>query len=369
EVNWLEQALAVPRDSLYKYQWHYPQMQLPAAWDVTKGKESVIVAVVDTGIVQHADLGARVLAGFDMISDPAIAGDGDGRDDNPRDEGKDLPQGASSWHGTHVAGTIGALTDNNAGVAGVDWNCRIVPVRALGRGGGTGADIAAAMAWAVGVPVQGVKANASPAQVVNLSLGGDGPASQVYQDAIDEGNKRGAIFVIAAGNENENTSNKRPANQKNVLTVGAVGFTGSKASYSNFGAEVDVVAPGGEMAQDADGDGQPDGVLSTHADQKGATNFGYEQGTSMATPHVAGLVALMKSVNTALDHAKAEQILKETAVGAFKCSQGCGSGLVNATSGARTSSGGLTRSSIDAGNRASFNVAGDSSATYAISLP
>lgn len=330
EPNWIEQPLAVPGDNYYKLQWHYPQMQLPAAWDVTRGAESVVVAVVDTGIVSHPDLSSRVVAGIDMISDPAIAGDGDGRDDNPRDEGRDLPRNESSWHGTHVAGTIGASTDNDEGVAGVDWNCRILPVRVLGRGGGTAADIAAGMAWAVGVRVPGVRANATPAQVVNLSLGGDGPAAQIYQDAIDEGNARGAVFVIAAGNENENTRNKRPANQQNVITVGSVGFTGKRASYSNFGAEVDVMAPGGEMAQDANGDGQPDGVLSTFADSNGSPAYNYQQGTSMAAPHVAGVVALLKSVDPSIDFAQAEQILKETAVGAYRCNEGCGSGLVNA---------------------------------------
>ncbi len=330
EANRRAYALASPSDSFYKYQWHLGQIQMPAAWDLSQGSASVVVAVVDNGILAgHPDLQGRLLQGIDMISDPSIAGDGDGRDDNPNDEGRDLANGSSSWHGTHVAGTIGAATNNGGGVAGVDWSCKVLPVRVLGRGGGTLADIAAGMAWAVGIPVAGVRANDRPAQVVNLSLGGDGSASQVYQDVIDEGLARGAVFVVAAGNENEDTANKVPANQRDVITVGAVGHSGDRASYSNFGAEVDLVAPGGEMAEDSDGDGYADGVLSTGYGESG---FGYlfMQGTSMAAPHVAGVVALMKARDPALHHAQVEAALTETAVGAYQCSQGCGAGLLNA---------------------------------------
>jgi len=331
EVNGRVVPLAVPGDPLYKYQWHLGQMQLPAAWDVTQGSEQVVVAVVDTGILPgHPDFEGRLLQGIDMISDPDISLDGDGRDNDPTDKGKDGPRGDSSWHGTHVAGTIGAATNNGKGVAGVDWKCRILPVRVLGKGGGTNADIVAGMAWAAGLSVPGVRTNDRPAHVVNMSLGGDGAPSALYQEVIDEAAAKGTVFVVAAGNENEDTAQKNPANQENVIVVGAVGFDGKRASYSNYGAEVDVMAPGGEMAVDADGDSFPDGVFSTYASETGSAKYDYLQGTSMATPHVAGLVALMKARSSVLTPAQAERILKETAVAAGKCSEGCGAGLVNA---------------------------------------
>ena len=137
-------ATAAPNDRGYSLQWHYPTLNLPAAWDLVPDATDVVVAVIDSGIVPHPDL-TNVLPGYDMISDPQNAGDGDGRDSNPRDEGGDTPNGGSSWHGSHVAGTIGADTNNEVGVAGVAWNAKLLPVRVLGKKGGTSFDIAAAI--------------------------------------------------------------------------------------------------------------------------------------------------------------------------------------------------------------------------------
>ncbi len=330
EVNALFQAFARPNDEFYGLQWHYEAMQLPAAWDVTQGASSVVVAVLDTGILPHPDLAGRLLPGADMISDASRAMDGNGRDMDPTDTGRDQPNGGSSWHGLHVAGTIGAASNNGMGVSGVDWAARILPVRVLGRGGGSTADIAAGMAWAYGATVPGVTANANPARVLNLSLGGNFAASPVYQEVIDAGVSRGAVFVIAAGNENENASMTAPCNQNNVICVGSTRISGRRSSFSNYGAVVDVMAPGGEVAEDTNGDDYPDGVLSTTRLPNGNYGYVFEQGTSMAAPHVAGLVALMKARNPALNHAQVESILRSTANAAFTCSQGCGAGLVNA---------------------------------------
>ncbi len=321
---------ALPNDKGYSLQWHYAALNLPAAWDVTTGNNSVVVAVVDTGIVPHPDLDARVLPGIDLISDAAIAGDGDGRDNDPLDMGKDLPNGGSSWHGTHVAGTIGAVSNNTSGVAGVTWNTRILPVRVLGRGGGSSFDILAAMEWASGGAVSGVRANTTPAKIINLSLGGPSAPNQSFQQVIDDAVARGSIFVIAAGNDNTNASNTRPCNQQNVICVGSVGLSGRRSSFSNYGAAVDVMATGGEMREDLNGDGYADGVLSTTRDDKNQPAYIFEQGTSMAAPHVAGVVALMVAVNPQITHAQAEAILKETANPSSQCAEGCGAGLVNA---------------------------------------
>lgn len=329
EANWVRHPLAVPNDRLYAAQWHYPAMNLPAAWDLTTGSATVVVAVIDTGIVSHPDLGQRVLAGYDFVTDSARAQDGDGRDADPTDQGRDLPNGESSWHGTHVAGTIGAVSNNQVGVAGVDWNARLLPVRVLGKGGDTDFDIAAGMQWASGGTVPGAPANPTPASVLNLSLGGEGGPAQSYQDVIDEAVGRGAVIVVAAGNDNIEASRFTPCNQQQVICVGATRFSGKRASYSNFGGAVHVVAPGGESAEDANGDSYPDGVLSTFQDGANAV-FQFEQGTSMASPHVAGVVALMKARSASITAAQAKMALTSTANTAFQCSEGCGAGLVNA---------------------------------------
>ncbi|MFP2931661.1 S8 family serine peptidase [Pyxidicoccus sp. 3LG] len=341
ERNLRMYALKVPNDRGYTAQWHYPTINLPAAWDVESDATGVVVAVVDTGIVPHPDLDGRKLEGYDMIQDTANAGDGNGRDANPLDEGGDLASGGSSWHGSHVAGTVAANTNNTTGVAGVAWNARILPVRVLGKEGGTSFDIAAGMTWASGGAVTGVPANTNPAKVVNLSLGGTAPPQQVYQEVINAAVGRGSIFVIAAGNENVDANNSTPCNQENVICVGSTGLSGRRSSFSNFGARVDVMASGGEMVEDLNGDDYPDGVLSTARDDSNQPAYTFSQGTSMAAPHVAGVVALMAAAaqraGTSLTSALAESTLKATAtpIGSSLCSGGCGSGLINAQAALR----------------------------------
>ncbi|RKG84067.1 peptidase S8 [Corallococcus sp. CA049B] len=331
ESNLRVRALAVPNDPLYSRQWHYKNMNLPAAWELGTGSESIVVAVVDTGITRHPDLDSRVLPGVDLISSAANAGDGDGVDTDPTDNGRDLPNGGSSYHGTHVAGTIGASSNNGVGVAGVTWSGRnILPVRVLGTQGGSTADIIAGVTWASGGSVPGVRANTTPARVINMSLGGSGAPSSQLQSAINAATERGAILVVAAGNENENTSNSYPCNQQNVICVGAARFNGKRASYSNFGTQVDVMASGGQTSEDRNGDGFPDGVLSTLPNSSNQPSYEWYQGTSMATPHVAGIVALMLAQDATLKTADVEAILKETADTTSQCSEGCGAGLVDA---------------------------------------
>ncbi|KFE71386.1 S8 family peptidase [Hyalangium minutum] len=343
EKNLRMYPFRTPNDKVYSLQWHYSALNLPAAWDVSTGGSTVTVAVLDTGIVSHPDLTPRIVAGYDMVSDVSNAGDGNGRDSDPTDMGGDEPGGGSSWHGSHVAGTIGAATDNTSGVAGVTWTARIMPVRVLGKQGGTSADIAAAMTWATGGSVPGLPANPTPAKVVNMSLGGASAPSRTYQDVIDARVPAGAIFVIAAGNENTDAANSTPCNQQNVICVGSTNFAGKRSSFSNYGAPVDVMAAGGEMREDLNGDGYADGVLSTALDDNKQPAYVFNQGTSMATPHVSGVVALMAAVSADqgqnLTMAQAENILKATASPSSQCSQGCGAGLVNAQAALKALSG------------------------------
>lgn len=323
---------STPNDPLYPQQWDLSEdtggMRVPAAWDTTSGLGSV-VAVIDTGITPHSDL-ANVLPGYDFISDTTKSNDGDGRDGDATDAGDYCNGSSSSWHGTHVAGTIGAAANNGIGIAGVAYSAKILPVRALGTCGGYLSDIADAVVWAAGGTVTGVPANANPARVINMSLGGSGQCGSYFQSALDYAAAQGVAVVAAAGNENSPASGSTPANCNNIITVGATGREGNKAYYSNYGPEVDVSAPGGDGST-----GRANTILSTWNNgttAQGSETYGYMQGTSMAAPHVAGLAALMLSANPALTPAQVETILKETArpLPGTCSTGGCGQGLVDA---------------------------------------
>ena len=340
-----------PNDPQYGNQWHYFEtygVNAPAAWDITTGSGGIRIAVIDTGITDHTDLAGRWVGGYDFITDVSTANDGDGRDGDPHDPGDwvvmnecgpGTPARSSSWHGTHVAGTIGAASNNSSGVAGINWVSPIVPVRVLGRCGGSISDIADGMRWAAGLSVSGVPANANPARVLNLSLGGPGPCSSTFQNAIDAINAVDSIVVVAAGNNNSNlnTNSFQPANCNGVITVAATDRGGDRASYSNYGATVEISAPGGETGTNSPSPAPRNGVLSTL--NTGATapitgTYAYYQGTSMAAPHVAGVVSLMVSISPTLDFTQSLQILQSTAR-AFPSGSGCntsicGSGIVDA---------------------------------------
>ncbi|MBE2252478.1 MAG: S8 family serine peptidase [Myxococcus sp.] len=326
ELNFVVEPTFTPNDALFVNQWHYRAMRLPAAWDISQGGSSVVVAVIDTGHAPHPDLDGNTLPGIDLISDVAMAADGDGRDSDPTDVMGPVPPQSrgSSWHGLHVAGTIAALTNNTTGVAGVAPNVRVVPVRVLGRGGGTTFDIAAGINWAVGVTVPGVASNRNPAIVLNMSLTGAGGA-QTYASAIRAATDANAIVVVAAGNDDTDTANTMPCNNANVICVAATDLRGRATAYTNYGREVTVSAPGGAVDRDDDGNGEPDGVLST----VGGGRYGYLEGTSMATPHVAGLVALMKSQARALTFTQVKALLQANVDPISNCTA-CGAGIVDA---------------------------------------
>ena len=326
--NYLLEAYAEPNDPLYERQWHYEAINLPAAWDRTTGYADVTVAVVDSGIATgHPDLASKLSPGYDFVSNEQTAGDGDGRDADPTDPG-------GSFHGSHVAGTVAAASNNGVGVAGVSWGARILPVRVLGDGNGTLADAVDGILWSVGERIPGVPLNPDPADVLNLSLGGEFLCSKVQflQDAFDLANAVGVTVVVAAGNNDKNANGFTPASCGGVITVGATTLEGERAYYSNYGGRIDVMAPGGDINGDADGNGEPDGVYSTVQNDAGEPNYAYFEGTSMASPHVAGVVALLKSIRPALSGSEARDLLQRTArpITDDSCSVGCGGGLIDA---------------------------------------
>jgi serine protease len=312
--NYMLQATIQPNDTFYDKQWHYPQINLEQAWDLTQGSSNVIVAVLDTGIVSaHPEFTGRLTSdGFDMISNPATARDGDGRDPNPEDAGDLLTPQGSSFHGTHVAGTIGANGNNGAGVAGVDWNCKLMIVRVLGRGGGSVDDIANGILYAARLTNASGQLPAQRADVINMSLGGPG-GSAVLEQACNAAANAGVLVVAAAGNDNSPAFNS-PAGFDSVLSVGAVDLVRARAPYSNFSPTVDIWAPGGDMTADRNGDTFPDGVLSCMANDQGQVFFAFENGTSMASPHVAGVAALVKARNPSLTAGQIRTILINSAV-------------------------------------------------------
>lgn len=299
EPNYVYNAFASANDPLFARQWHYPLIRLPEAWDQAVGGSGATVAVLDTGVLtSHPDLQSNLVAGYDFISDPNVSNDGDGIDADPSDPGDSVVIGLSSFHGSHVLGTIGAVTNNNLGVAGAAFysNIRVMPLRVLGLGGGSFADICEAMRFAARLPNVSNTLPAVAADVINMSLGS--PAfSQFFQDCINEVRNRGVIIIAAAGNF-ASSAPSYPAAHNGVVSVSAVNLNRALADYSSFGPTIDVAGPGGEAADD-NGDGLIDGVFSTIGrDNNGVieNTYGYLIGTSMAAPHVSAVAALMKSV-------------------------------------------------------------------------
>ncbi|RQS68719.1 peptidase S8 [Burkholderia sp. Bp8963] len=336
-----------PTDPDYSQQWYFSDptagIDLPAAWTRTKGAPTVVTAVLDTGYRPHADLVGNLLSGYSFISDVNTSNNGKTRGPDATDPGDWVTQqeidnasgpffhcastpSDSSWHGTHVAGIIGAAANNNIGIAGVSWLGKILPVRVLGKCGGVTSDIADAMRWAAGIAVSGAPANPTPAKIINLSLGGTGTCSQTFQQAIDDVTAKGVTVVVAAGNDGLSTGLDQPANCRGVISVGATDTTGLRASFSNFGTDVALSAPGVNILS----------TSNTGTTVPGADSYGLATGTSFATPQVSGVAALMLAVNGNLTPAQIQQKLQggarttKLAAGTSCTAMPAGSGILDA---------------------------------------
>ena len=314
EPDWIIRALAEPSDPLFNRQWNMRAVGAPSAWDITRGRSSVVIGVVDTGIIGHPDLRQRTVPGYDFISDPEIAGDGDGRDTDPTDNGDQLSlSGRSTWHGAHVA-AIAVGQQGNGGITGVAPNCRVMPLRVIGRGGGLVSDAADAILFAAGLLAPpGREALSAPLPILNLSLGLDQPSAELEQ-ACARAHNVGVFLVGASGNEGGPVF--YPAAYDSVFAVAAVDGALRAPEYSNFGPQIELAAPGGLLGRDRWNDGWPDGVLSVTYDDTVAppvASFRYLTGTSQAAPHVAGAAALMLSLDPGLSAAEIASILRGTA--------------------------------------------------------
>lgn len=417
EVDYVEEdriltTQAIPNDPGYGYLWALQAVNPVAspvpgnsgnygadfetAWNINSGISNstatgIVVAVVDTGITPHVDIvgtggtvspasGNLVSPGYDFISDcrirntcPAATpsssagvapvanatdlGDFISTADSttPNSLFYGLAVKNSSWHGTHVSGTIAAIGNNGVGVIGGAYSARILPVRVLGKGGGYTSDITEGIRWAANVHTL---INPYPAKVINLSLGGTGACSTTEQDAINAAVANGAVIVTAAGNDNEDVANHSPANCSNVISVAATGRDGLRAAYSNFSSpasnttnpvKVTLAAPGGDQTLSID-----PGILSTVNSSMTTPDltatgsaYAYHQGTSMAAPHVAAAVALMLAHNPALTPAQVKSILplsvtafpSSTAWAYYDCAtlKNCGAGILNAQFAVRNS--------------------------------
>ncbi len=337
---------AVPADPLFADQWYFQSVEIAAtraeqAWDVTVGSNATVVAVLDTGVrFEHPDLlrlaqAGKLLDGFDFVSQTPFANDGDGRDADASDPGdwvtaaetQQAPfttvrvQQQSSWHGTRVSSLIGALTNNAEGMAGTGWNTLILPVRVLGKCGGIDSDIIAGMRWAAGIPVPGAPINPTPAQIINLSLGGTGACSAAYQAAVNEITARGVLIVASVGNDGGAVA--APANCAGVLGVTGIRHAGTKVGFSNLGPGAGIGAPGGNCVNPTLTPATPCLFPITAAVNAGTTTPGASTytdhvaninvGTSFSAPLVAGAAALIHSLNSQLSPAQYIALLQDSA--------------------------------------------------------
>ena len=308
-------------------------INIEPAWSRTTGSGSIVVAVLDTGVrADHPDLTGRLVAGYDFITNAAVANDGDGRDADPSDPGDWVTSGEagsgtftncktenSSWHGTATASLVGASANNGAGMAGTAPGVRVQPVRVLGKCFGSDSDIQAAMRWAAGIPVAGVPNNPTPAKVINLSLGGTGACSASYQAVVNEIVSKGVVIVAAAGNSAGHPVGT-PANCNGVIAVLALRHAGTKVGFSDLGSQIAIAAPGGNCVNITAGSPCLYPIIAaTNAGTQGPAASGWTDsfrasvGTSFASPLVAGTVGLMLSVQPTLTPALVRGHLQATA--------------------------------------------------------
>lgn len=342
--DYLRRPALTPNDNRFGEQWHLLApgsvsdgasvvggANFPAAWDISTGSASTIVAIVDTGVLPHPELTGRLLPGYDFISSSFVANDGSGRDsdagdpgdwvsesDTARSECSGIPIRNSSWHGTHVAGIAAARGGNGSAVAGASWETQVLPVRVLGKCGGYDSDIIDAIRWSAGLKVSGVPSNPYPADVINLSLTAATACTAAQQAAFDDVHAAGVAVVAATGN-GYGYSVASPANCDHVIAVTAHAIDGTSSTFANVGTETAISAPGGGAGTDVDGNsaGSNRPILSLGNSGTTSPTSSYtvatQSGTSQATPHVAGVIALLRAQEPGLAPDRIRELLTSTA--------------------------------------------------------
>jgi serine protease len=323
-------------DPLAAGQWYLQATQPSAinaigAWDTSKGSNDVVIAVIDTGVrPDHPDLTGRLLAGYDFVSGDnggtfRTANDGNGRDSDSSDPGDWVASADacgtpsnSSWHGTRTSGIIGAMTNNGVGVAGITWNAKILPVRVLGKCGGFNSDVLAGMLWAAGRHVDGVADNTNPAQILNISLGGEGACDSASADVTSQLASQGVLIVVSAGNEGGPVDS--PANCPGAMGILGLRHAGTKVGFSSLGPEIALGAPGGNCVNTAPGaaclfsiDTATNLGTTTPGTNSYTDQFNINVGTSFSAPIVSGIAGLMLGVNSNLKSSQLIARLKEGA--------------------------------------------------------
>jgi serine protease len=340
ELDQRRYAQATPDDPLFTSQWYLQDSEAAAvdavdAWTMTTGSDGVVIAELDSGVLfNHPDLrsatGNRLLSGYDMISNVQVGNSGKGRNPDASDPGdwvteqdtktalfSDCTVSNSTWHGTRVAGILGALTNNSSGIAGLNWSGWILPVRVLGKCGGYDSDILSGMAWAAGLPVSGLPNNPYPARIINMSLGATGSCPQSYQDTIDRLSAIGVLVVVSAGNEGGPVD--APANCNGVAAVAGLRQVGTKVGYSSLGPQIALSAPAGNCVntganepclfsiETTSNSGTTVPATNTYTDE-----YHFNVGTSFSAPIVAGIAGLMLAVNGNLS---ASQLIERLQLG------------------------------------------------------
>lgn len=322
QPNFIYHASATANDTYFREQWGLTQINAPLAWDITTGKpktgDNVVVAVLDTGVaINHPEFNGQLVNGYDFVREADGAGDGNGIDSNPNDPGNPQRRGTAGYHGTHVAGIIAAASNNQLGVSGTSWHAKIMPIRVLGiNGSGSSYSLIQGLRFAGGLSNDSgqILTAGQQADVINMSLGStfDATSAQAERDVINQLYNKGIIMVAAAGNSAVSTP-FYPASYDNVISVSATDFSQQLSHFSNFGNTIDIAAPGGSVVKDDNNDGEADVILNLGAsDAGGVIQYGLsgKVGTSMAAPHVAGVMALMKAVHPGLTAAQVSNLLK-----------------------------------------------------------